>query len=127
MSAGQTHTPILTNRLYDALKWIAQIFLPGVATLYFTLAQIWGLPNAEEVVGTITAVDLFLGLLVGVSHKNYQKSDARFDGVMEVEETDDGRKRASFNVPGDPHELLNKSELTFKVADPDDHVGRHEA
>ena len=42
----------MSNNLYDVLKWIAQIALPALATLYFALAEIWGFPYAAEVVGT---------------------------------------------------------------------------
>ncbi len=63
----------LSNGLYDRLKWIAQIVLPALGTLYFALASIWGLPYGEEIVGTITAVDVFLGVVLGISSANYHK------------------------------------------------------
>ena len=56
----------MSNKMYDILKWIAQILLPAIGTLYFALAQIWGLPYAEQIVGTITAVDCFLGAILGI-------------------------------------------------------------
>ena len=62
----------LSNKTYDILKWIAQILLPALGTLYFALASIWGFPYAEQIVGTITAVDTFLGVLLGLSSKNYK-------------------------------------------------------
>jgi len=61
----------MSNKTYDVLKWVAQILLPAVATLYFAIAKIWGLPFAEEIVGTIAAVDTFLGALLGISTKKY--------------------------------------------------------
>ena len=64
----------LNNRVYDSLKWIAQILLPAIATLYFALASIWGLPYGEQIVGTITAIDTFLGVLLGISTYNYNKA-----------------------------------------------------
>lgn len=64
----------MTNKMYDILKWIAQYFLPAVGTLYFALAGIWGLPYGEQVVGTITAVDTFLGVLLGISSAQYNKA-----------------------------------------------------
>ena len=64
----------MSDKLYDVLKWIAQILLPAAATLYFALSQIWGLPYGEEVVGTITAFDAFLGALLGISSAVYNKS-----------------------------------------------------
>ena len=65
---------ILSNSLYDVLKWIAQIVLPALGTLYFALSGIWGLPYGEEIVGTITAVDAFLGALLGISTAQYRKA-----------------------------------------------------
>ena len=58
---------MMNDKVYDVLKWIAMILLPALGTLYFALAQIWGLPFAEQVVGTITAFDAFLGVLLGIS------------------------------------------------------------
>lgn len=63
----------LGNKVYDILKFIAQIFLPALATLYFALAQIWGLPYGEQIVGTITAIDAFLGAILGISTAQYNK------------------------------------------------------
>lgn len=66
----------MTNKTYDILKWIAQILLPALAALYAALASIWGFPFGEEVVGTISAVDVFLGALLQVSTSNYNKKKA---------------------------------------------------
>ena len=63
----------MSNKTYDILKWIAQILLPAIGTLYFAIAQIWGLPYAEQIVGTMTAIDAFLGALLGISTYNYKK------------------------------------------------------
>lgn len=63
----------MSDAVYDALKFIAQILLPAVGTFYFALAQIWNLPLAEQIVGTITAVDALLGALLGISTMQYQK------------------------------------------------------
>lgn len=65
----------MSNKTYDILKWVAQYLLPALATLYFAVAKIWGLPYGEEVVGTITAVDTFLGILLGISTANYNKQN----------------------------------------------------
>ena len=62
----------LSNKMYDVLKWIAQILLPAVGTLYFALAGIWGFPYADQIVGTITAIDTFLGCLLGISSMRYK-------------------------------------------------------
>lgn len=61
----------MSNRTYDVLKYIAQVVLPALGTLYFALAGIWGFPYGEQIVGTITAVDTFLGVLLRISSNAY--------------------------------------------------------
>lgn len=64
----------MSNTVYDVLKWIAQILLPALGTLYAALATTWGLPYADQVVGTILAIDTFLGVLLGISTASYNKT-----------------------------------------------------
>lgn len=68
---------MLSNRIYDILKYVALIALPAIGTLYFTLSQVWGLPYGEEVVGTIAAVDTFLGSLLQISTAIYKKNNVQ--------------------------------------------------
>lgn len=63
----------MSNKTYDILKSIALIWLPAIGTLYFALSGIWGLPYAEQIVGTITAADTFLGAVLGISAVQYNK------------------------------------------------------
>ena len=65
----------MSNKVYDILKFIAQVVLPALGTLYFALAGIWDWPLGEQVVGTITAIDTFLGVLLGISTSKYNKGD----------------------------------------------------
>lgn len=67
----------MSNKVYNVLKWIAMLLLPALGTLYFALAGIWGLPYGEQIVGTITAIDTFLGVILGISTVQYNK---RVDG-----------------------------------------------
>lgn len=69
----------ISNKLYDAIKWIALIVLPALGTLYFALAGIWNWPFADQVVGTITAVDTFLGAICGIASSSYNKTTRRAD------------------------------------------------
>ena len=64
-----------SNKTYDVLKWIAMYLLPAAGTLYFALAGIWGLPYGEQIVGTITAIDTFIGVLLGISTAQYKKAE----------------------------------------------------
>jgi hypothetical protein len=61
------------DKVYDTLKWLCQIVIPAIATLYFSLSGIWGFPYGEQVVGTLTAVDTFLGVCLGISTFQYKK------------------------------------------------------
>lgn len=63
-----------SDKAYNIIKWIAQLVLPAAGTLYFALSQIWGFPFGEEIVGTITAIDVFLGALIGISTVQYNKT-----------------------------------------------------
>ena len=71
---------MLSNKTYDILKWIAQLLLPALGTLYFALAGIWGFPYGEQIVGTITAVDTFLGVILGISTAQYKKQQPPDEG-----------------------------------------------
>ena len=65
---------LLTNRIYDILKWIALYFLPAGGALYFAVSKIWGLPYGEEILGTLAAVIAFLGAILGISSNAYKKA-----------------------------------------------------
>lgn len=65
---------MMNDKIYDVLKWVAQYLLPALATLYFAIAQVWGLPYGEQIVGTITAIDTFLGVILGISTVQYNKA-----------------------------------------------------
>ena len=67
---------MMSNKTYDILKYIAQIVLPALGGLYFALAKIWGFPYGTEIVGTISAVDAFLGALLKISTDQYNKQNA---------------------------------------------------
>ena len=65
----------MKNKTYDILKFVAQILLPAIGSMYFGIAAIWGLPYSEEVVGTIVVIDTFLGAILGISTEQYNKGE----------------------------------------------------
>lgn len=67
------------SKVYDVFKWIALIALPATATLWSTVAKIWGLPYSAEITGTLVAVDTFIGALICISNIRYQN---RIDGYL---------------------------------------------
>lgn len=105
---------MMTNQTYNRLKWVAQILLPALGSLYFGLGELWGLPKVTEIVGTITLVDTFLGVLLGLSSRQYNNSEAKYDGEITVVETEDS-KAYSLNLNGDPYDLDQKKEAVFKI------------
>ena len=114
VTASPSMKPTLSNKTYVVLKWIAQIFMPALATLYFALASLWGLPKVNEVVGTITALDTFLGILLGISSSNYKKNGTDIDGDMLVDKTGE---TASYKLAlnATPEELADKDTIKFQV------------
>lgn len=113
---GKRRRPVMlfTDQVYRWLKFIAQIFLPALGTLYFTVAQIWHLPDATEVVGTIVALDTFLGVLLGISTKTFNDGTfKKYDGELVLENNEEGSGLRLANV--DPRAIESKDELTFKL------------
>ena len=105
----------LNNRVYDVLKWIVMIFLPAAATLYFGLSLYWPIPNVESVVGTITITTTFLGALLGLSSRSYNKDENQYDGVLQVNTEDPEKDVFSFLMYDDPEKMTAKDKLTIKV------------
>ena len=64
----------MSNKVYDILKFIAQIVLPALATFYVTIASLWGLPYPDEISGTVMAIDTFLGAILMISSNQYHKN-----------------------------------------------------
>jgi len=108
-------TFILSDGVYSKLKFVALVLLPALTTLYFTLGSIWKFPAVESVIGSMTALDTFLGILLGISTKMYNASGAKFDGVINVTSTDGGGKLFSLELNGDPSALDQQKTVTFKV------------
>ncbi len=109
-------TTNLTNKAYDKLKFLAQVLLPGIGAFYFALAGYWNFPKPDEVVGSITAFDTLLGLLLVFFSKQYLKSDDRFDGHVSIEDNEEeGTSQVGFHI--NPDSLTTKDEVTLKVRD----------
>ena len=113
MADGQHEAPtktVLSKSNYDLLKKATQYWLPAAGVLYFTLAGIWGLPKAEEVLGSIAAFEIFIGVVLGISNARYQNSDARFDGAFTVNGDTPG-----IRIDETVEDLVQKNEVVLKV------------
>ena len=102
----------LSNRSYNVIKFIAMILLPAAGTLYFALAGVWQLPHAQQIIGTITAVDTFLGAILHVSSKSYTPST---DGKLVIDKSDPAKDTYSLNVTTPLSELEKKDHLLLKI------------
>ena len=80
----------LSQQAYDVLKTIVMYVLPPLATLYFALSGIWGLPYGEQVVGTITAVTTCLSVMLGISSQQYRNNISNIQELAKIETTDEG-------------------------------------
>lgn len=106
---------MFSNQTYDKLKWVAQILLPAVGTFYFTLGELWHLPNVGQVVGTITAADVFLGALLAISTKAFEKSGAAYDGTATLLNRGDGQTGLALNLNAHPDDLAGQKQVVLKV------------
>lgn len=104
----------LSNRVYDFLKYLTVVILPAVGALYFALAAVWGLPAAEQVLGTLAAIQVFIGATMGISSKQYEKSGAKYAGEINVDETPE-KTKFSLDLKDHPDDLIGKDEVVFKV------------
>ena len=112
MAAEKATTPLLGGKTYDLIRNIVQYVFPGLGTLYFTLATIWGLGHAEQIVGTLTACTLFLSLILGYSKRSYNA--VKYDGAIEVEQQGD-KKVFSLVLHSNPEDLEQKDQVIFQV------------
>lgn len=68
---------ILPDKIYNVLKWLCLIFAPALITLLTTIFTLYGIPDVEIVTGTIAAIATFIGALIGVSSKAYNRQNER--------------------------------------------------
>lgn len=107
---------IFDNKTYDKLKFIALVLLPALATLYFGLGQVWHLPKTEEIVGTITVVDTFLGVLVRLSATGYKTVGGGTDGDLIVNEAD-GENYLALGINKSVAAMTSKDVVSLRVVD----------
>jgi hypothetical protein len=109
-------TPLLSDKNYNLMKTFVQLWLPAFATLYMTVATIWGLPNPQGVVATIVAITTFLGIVLRISTKSYENSGVGNVGTLVVSNPTPDSLSYSLELNGDPADLQFKDSVTFKVA-----------
>lgn len=110
----------MNNKTYDILKYVAQIVLPALGTLYAALAPLWNLPYADAIVGTIVAVDAFLGALLQISSTKYYKAGKDVAGTVSV---DPETETVDFDFANmSVEDLVNAKQVKVKV---DNYEAKH--
>lgn len=105
-------TFVMSGKLYDFAKRLVQVVLPAVSSLYFGLGKIWDFPATEKVVGSLAVIATFIGLLVGVSNRQYESSGLGYDGSVTVTPNDEGTT-VGLNVPAD--KLVSQKAIKLKI------------
>ena len=100
----------IPNKVYDVIKWIALVVLPAISTLYFALSSIWGWPYAEQVTGTIAAIETLIGAILGVSSFNYKG-----DGALLVDTSREDKDVMQLHFDVDPRAVGNRRTFVLKV------------
>ncbi len=85
-----------SNKTYDALRWLAQLLLPGVATLYMGLSDIWDLPYTDQVVATVVTIVFFLNFMLGLSSSQYFKDLVAMGDLEKFVNGLDSKQKALF-------------------------------
>lgn len=115
----QKKSSLLSNRMYNALKWITLLVIPAIGTFYMSLSTIWNFPAGEQVLSTTVALNLFLGTILGLSTRSYNKTEAKYDGDIRVDNRYDAPEEAvvaELDTPLD--EVATKDEVVLKVQPP---------
>ena len=106
---------LFTNQVYDILKNLTIIVIPGFATFYLSIAQLWNLPGAEAVLGTSVALSTLIGTLLKLSKRSYDQSDEKYDGEIILVTNEQGRTMPRLEANGTFEEIAAKGEVLYKV------------
>ena len=64
---------MITNKLYDFLKWFAIVGLHALGVAYGQLADIWGLPYGQAIPETLDIIGVVLGAFLAWESYQYNK------------------------------------------------------
>ena len=104
---------ILSDKWYNLAKWFVGIVLPAISAAIFSLSDVFDIENAEQIMGVCAVLATFIGAVAGLSSRNYNNSEERFDGDMIMTDTEDG-STFRLNLNASPEDLAAKDSITFK-------------
>lgn len=69
---------MLSNKVYDVLKWIVLVVMPAISVLLVALTKAWkwDIP-IDAIVVTFASIETFLGSLIGISTNTYNKESEK--------------------------------------------------
>lgn len=105
----------LSNKLYDRLRFVVQILIPALIVFYTAIAGIWGLGYATQVGGTLGAIAVFLGAILGLSRKNYTPGVDSYDGTLVINDTDPNKDNFTLFVDTPIEAIKEKTVLTLEI------------
>ncbi|AWN03276.1 hypothetical protein PBI_CAMILLE_29 [Microbacterium phage Camille] len=114
---ANTPSPMLTNTSYDVIKDIVTLGFPALVTLYAGLAVLWGWPNTEQVVASAGLVITFLGVLLKIAQKRYEKLPVQYDGEFIVNDPDPEKETFRFDFDNSLARMAEKDTVRLKVVD----------
>ena len=108
-----------SNKTYDTLNSMVRYILPALGTLYFALSGIWGFPYAEEVIGTIVALEAFLGVLIFLARRGWKTSEGDYDGDLLIDAMEEGNDLLSVALNRPIESVRTKDQINLKVVPAD--------
>lgn len=112
-SVGFTFPP----KLYDFLKFVAFVILPALATLFLALVPLIHWDGGGVAAGITTAVDTFLGAVLGKSSNNFAKqNEKQVLGDLVVQQDVDGTPIGMKIIGTQENPILqDRSQVTLNV------------
>lgn len=68
----------MSNKVYDTLKAIGLVAIP-VITFLTAIVNIWQIPYGDQIVATLTAVDVLVGAIVTVAKGQYDRKQQKIE------------------------------------------------
>ena len=114
---ANTPSPVLSNTTYDIVKDTVTIAFPAAITLYAGLAVIWGWGFSEEVVATGGAIGIFLGVLLKIASKKYEKLPVEYDGELIANDPDPENETFRLDFNNSLPAMARQDTVRLRVVD----------
>lgn len=112
-----TPNPALSNTTYDIVKDTVTIAFPAAVTLYAGLAAIWGWGFSEEVVATGGVIGIFLGVLLKIASKKYEKLPVVYDGELIANDPDPDNETFRLDFNNSLPAMARQDTVRLRVVD----------